>query len=320
MSTPPFRLTREVLAALVAVERLIGRLEGLSVPRPEPRLRRKNRVRTVRGSVSIEGNTLSVDQVTALLDGKRVVGPPREVQEVKNAIDAYELAPRLRIGSRVDLLEAHALMMRGLVPDAGRFRSGSVGIVHGERVVHLAPPAGRVPELMDHLLKWLRTSSDPEVVKAIVTHYELVFIHPFSDGNGRIARLWQHAALLRVSSAFAYAPVESVIRERQARYYAAIRRSNLAGYSTAFLAFSLGALRQALEELLEDFRPEPVSPERRLVVARANLGRGWFTRADYLRLWKTITPITASRDLQRGTLAGALQRRGERRLAEYRFR
>jgi Fic family protein len=318
--SPPFELGRDVLKALVAVERLIGRLEGLPVPRPELRLRRQNRVRTIQGSVAIEGNTLSLGQVTALLEGRRVLGPAREILEVKNAIAAYELAPRLRVGSRADLLKAHAVMLRGLLPDAGRFRAGPVGVLLGAKVVHVAPPADRLGALIADLLRWLRTSDDPEVVKAIVAHYELVFVHPFTDGNGRMARLWQHAALLRVSPAFAYVPFESVIRTRQAQYYAAIRRSNRSGDSTAFLAFSLQALRDALEELLEDFRPEPVDPDRRLELAREGLGARWFTRAHYLRVHRTISLITASRDLHRGVASGILESRGARRLAKYRYR
>lgn len=316
---PPFELSPRALACLSAIERLVGRLEGLQATVPQPRLRKHNRIRTVHGSVGIEGNTLSIEQVTALLDGARVLGPPREILEVQNALAAYDLVPRLRAFSVRDLLQAHRLLMRGLIEDAGRFRAGSVGVLHGTEVAHVAPPARRVPGLVAGLFGWARKSPLPGVVKAAVVHYELLFIHPFTDGNGRIARLWQHRVLLCASPAFAFAPVESVVRDRQREYYSVLRRCDQEGASTAFVDFSLDALRVALEELDEASRPAPQSAGDRLELARASFASRWFGRGEYLELHKRMSTATASRDLRWGHEQGLLERRGERRLALYRF-
>lgn len=318
MAAPPFQLTPKVVASLGAIERLLGRAEGLGSPVPSPQLRRKNRVRTVRGSVAIEGNRLSEPQVTALLDGKRVAGEPREILEVQNAISAYALAPRWKPGRVGDLLAAHRALTHGLLADAGRWRRGAVGVMSGSRVKHVAPPAYRVDGLVRALLRWVHSAEVPVPVKACVAHYELQFIHPFSDGNGRVGRLWQHVTLLAMSPVFAWLPVESVIRERQRQYYAALARSDRAGDSTPFLEFSLGALVDELGTLVSGLRPARDSGAVRLDLARAQLS-GWFTRADYLAIHRGLAPLTASRDLALGVKTGMLERRGERRLARYRF-
>jgi Fic family protein len=177
-----------------------------------------------------------------------------------------------------------------------------------------------VEALVTNLLRWVRASPMPLLVKAMVGHYELVFIHPFTDGNGRVARLWQHVALLKESAAFEFVPVESIIRDRQAEYYAAIGRSNKLGKSTPFLEFSLQALKDALEELMTALRPEPQTAKLRLQSAHEAFGSKWFTRADYLRLHKLVSTATASRDLRQGSDANILKKRGDRRLAQYRFR
>jgi len=255
-----------------------------------------------------------------VLEGRQVIGPRREILEIKNAIAAYDLASTFGPASRKDLLTGHLTLMRGLLDDAGRFRRGSVGVMRGSRVTHVAPPADRVQALVDELLRWQRSSPFPMVVKAVVLHYELAFIHPFTDGNGRVARLWQHVALLQESPAFEFVPVESVIRDRQQRYYAAIGRSNRLGACTPFVEFSLEALHDALRELVDDLRPEPQTGQSRLDAAREAFATSWFGRADYLRLHKRISTATASRDLRDAVEARRLSRRGDKRLAQYRFR
>lgn len=317
---PPFQITGAVLALCGQVERLIGRVEGADASIPEPHLRKQHRVRTIRGSVAIEGNTLSEDQVTAVLEGKRVVGSRRELLEVTNANAAYELAPKLQPGRERDLLAAHRVLMTGLVDPAGRYRTTNVGVLHGTRVRHIAPPADRVPALIHDLLAWVRTDSTPILVKSCVVHYELLFIHPFVDGNGRIARLWQLVTLLRASPVYAYVPVESVIRERQTSYYAVLNRCDHAGDSTEFVTFVLTALRDSLAATVAVLRPRRTDPTARLEEARRHLGRGWFTRAAYLAVHRSIATATASRDLAMGVANGLLERRGDRRLATYRYR
>jgi Fic family protein len=277
-------------------------------------------VRTIQGSVAIEGNTLSLAQVTDVLDGKRVVGNADEVREVKNAIRAYALAPRLDATSAKDYLRAHAALMDGLVRDAGRWRSGDVGVMRGTRVGHVAPRAPRVPELMGELLAYLAEDREtPTVVKACVAHYEIEFIHPFSDGNGRMGRLWQHVILLGESAVFALVPTESVIKEHQRAYYAALARSDHAGNSTAFVEFALGALKEALEGFVGALRPKALDGSQRLAAAYEHFGRRWFSRRDYLALHRGIQTATASRDLRAATEGGSLEREGDKATARYRF-
>lgn len=320
MAPPPFQITAEIFTLATEIARLLGRYEGLLSPKPEPRLRRQNQIRTIQGSLAIEGNTLSIEQVTALLDHKRVAGSPRELREVQNAIRAYELAPELKPDSRRDLLRAHAVLMDGLLPSPGRYRTTNVGIIKGTKVGHVAPKPEMVPTLMNDLLAFLRTDrKTPSLIKACVFHYELEFIHPFMDGNGRMGRLWQHVILLRESSAFAYLPVESLIKERQDAYYAALATSDREGESTGFIAFMLIALHDALAEFLTQVRGTPLTCDMRLQIASDHFHKDAFARKDYLKLFKTLSSATASRDLQLGVDEGRLVRDGDKAQARYRF-
>lgn len=317
---PPFEVTAAALTSCLEISRLVGRYEGLMSPKVQPKLRRQNRIRTVLGSVAIEGNSLSEDQVTALLEQQRVAGPRRDILEVQNAIEAYDRAGRLNPTREKDLLTAHRVLMRGLVADAGRYRSQSVGVLQGTRVAHVAPPAKQVPRLVGQLLEFLRTATDHPLVKSAVVHYELEFIHPFSDGNGRLGRLWQHVELVRWHELFEHLPIESVVRARQAEYYRVLGACDQAGSSSLFIEFSLSTIHTALAELVRDLRPEPATPSSRLETARAHLGRREFSRKDYLALFKTLSTATASRDLKQGLLEDVLSSRGERALVRYRFR
>ena len=321
MARPPLHITPRVLSLTEELGRLLGNFEGLQTQAPQPALRRENRIRTVQGSVAIEGNTLSLDQVTALLDGRRVLGSAKEIREVQNAIDAYEQAPRWKAGSQRDLLRAHQKLMDGLASDAGRFRSGNVGVLKGSQVAHVAPPAKQVPRLIHDLLVFVQGDVElPLLLRACVCHYELEFIHPFSDGNGRLGRLWQHVALVEVSSVFAYVPVESLIRERQQAYYEALGISDRAGECTPFLEFSLQTLRDGLAGLLAALRPEAQTKDLRLAVAAEHFGHQWFTRKAYLGLHKLLSTASASRDLRHGLDLEQLEGRGQRARTEYRFR
>jgi Fic family protein len=299
---PPFSLTPAILVASAEISRFLGRLDGLQRPAPEPKLRRSIEVRTVVATLAIEGELVTADRVTALLEGKRVVGRANEVVAATNAIAAYRRAPSLRAGSTTDFQRAHALMMKGLVPDAGRYRRGGVGIMAGSRVSHIAPPAKRVPTLVADLLGYVvRDRETPELVKSAVVHYEIEFIHPFSDGNGRMGRLWQHVVLLRHDPAFAYVLPETAVRARQADYYAALAASDAAGDATAFIEYSLAT---AVE---------------RLALARTHFGDRQFTRSEYLAQLRSVGPATASRDLANAVRDGALVRTGDKATARYRF-
>lgn len=308
-----------MLALLSDVSRLLGRYEGIQSPPPQPRLRRENRIKTVHGSVGIEGNTLSIDQVTAILDGKRVAGDHREILEVRNTLRAYDNASEWDPFSRKDFLAAHGELLRDILPDAGRYRMGNVGIITQGRVRHVAPQARRVPALMADLFDFLKTDkSTPLLIKSCAFHYELEFIHPFSDGNGRIGRLWQHVILLRESPAFAYVPVESIIRQRQKAYYQALAAADRAGDSTAFIEFSLATLRDALREFVDNLRGVSPTPDDRIAQAIAHFGSRTFSRKDYLCLFKTLSPATASRDLLHAVATGRLSKSGDKALTRYR--
>ncbi len=317
--TPPFRTTPPTLASCARLERLIGRCEGLGGSAPAPQLRRVSRIRTIQATTAIEGNTLSLDQVTAVFDGKRVKGPAHDVIEVKNAIAAYALARKLDPRSEKDVLRAHGALMAGLAADAGRYRRGEVGIVKGYRVTNVAPPAARVPALMADLFAFAaRRDETPPLVKACVLHYELEFIHPFSDGNGRVGRLWQHMLLCEHSAVFAHVPTESMIRAEQKAYYAALSRSDRAGDATTFVGFMLGRLEKALATFAGQLPAARGDAEDRLARAAAHFGRGWFSRRDYLALHGSISSATASRDLRAGVESSALRTEGDKATARYR--
>jgi len=210
------------------------------------RLRRANRIKTIHSSLAIEGNTLSEGDVQAVLEGKKVVAPLKEIQEVKNAIKTYELYPKLNPFSVQDLLLAHGTMMSGLVNEAGKFRKGGVGVFDGNKPIHIAPPADRVRDLMSDLFGWLENADDHLLIRSCVFHYEFEFIHPFADGNGRIGRLWQSLILGRLNPIFEHLPVENMVYSNQQAYYHAINRSSDLGDSGPFIDFMLEEILNAL--------------------------------------------------------------------------
>jgi len=252
---PPLTLTAKMLSLVADISEQIGQLSAGDDNRQTPQLRRGNRIRTIQASLAIENNTLSVEQVTAVLEGKRVLGLPREIQEVRNAFSAYESMPQWAPGERADLLRAHELLMYGLIDDAGRFRQAGVGIYRDEQLVHMAPPASRVMHLVDDLLKWQSASDWHPLIVSCVFHYEFEFIHPFADGNGRMGRLWQTLILSQWRPVLAYLPVEAVIREQQDAYYAALSAADQQAEATPFVEFMLQALNLALAEAVQSESP-----------------------------------------------------------------
>jgi len=317
---PPFTLTPTMLSLSLEISKLLGRYEGLLSPKPQPQLRRENRIKTIQGSLSIEGNTLTLDQMTAIFENKRVVGSEREILEVRNAIEAYDKAGTFDPNKVKALLSAHGILMRGIIPNAGHFRSTQVGILKGTKVSHMAPKPEFVPQLMDDLFIFLKIDKETHAfIKACVFHYELEFIHPFSDGNGRIGRLWQHTILLNHHPLFEYVPVESVIKRRQKEYYKALETSDKAGSSNAFIEFSLKAMIEAINEYFDQLRPEPQTAESRLELAKSHFDNREFKRKDYLQFFKTLSTATASRDLEAGVKKRLLKRLGTKARAIYMF-
>lgn len=248
---PPFALDYAMLGKVAEIAERLGRWKQASRDALLPQLRRNHRIRSVQASLAIEQNTLTLEQVTAVLDGKPVLGLPREIQEVKNAFAAYDALPQWNPTRRDDLCAAHGLLMRGMADDAGRLRQGGVGIYRGERLLHMAPPANQLSRLLQELLGWLaRTDAHPLIASSAV-HYELEFIHPFSDGNGRIGRLWQTLILSRWQPMLAYLPVETVIQQRQDDYYRALGEADRASDCSGFILFMLDAIDDALKQALE---------------------------------------------------------------------
>ena len=248
---PPFEITNAMIDHVAEIAELVGRLTSTNQLSTNPTLRRTNRIRTIHGSLAIEQNTLTLEQVTAVLNGKQVLAPPKDIAEVKNAYEIYERLEELDPYSVDDLLTAHGIMMRGLVEESGVFRSRPVGVVdQAGHVLHFGTLPQYVPDLVMELLDWAKNSDIHMLIRSCVFHYELELIHPFADGNGRIGRLWHTLLLSKWNPAFAWLPVESIIHDRQQEYYEAINASNNAGESTVFIEFMLSAIKASLMDAI----------------------------------------------------------------------
>lgn len=247
---PPFEITTAILSDVATISELVGSIGSTQNLSTNPTLRRQNRIKTIYSSLAIEQNTLSLEQVTAVLSGKRVLAPPKDIAEVQNAYEIYDHLSELNPYSVEDLLLAHRVMMRDLVSEAGVFRSRPVGVVDSEgNILHFGTLPQYVPGLVEELLQWTEESPLPLLIKSCVFHYEFEVIHPFADGNGRIGRLWHTLLLSQWNPLFAWLPVESIIHDHQQEYYDAINRSNALGEGTPFLEFMLGVIKEALQEV-----------------------------------------------------------------------
>lgn len=248
---PPFEITNAIIGYVAEIAELTGKLSSTNKFSANPMLRRTNRIRTIHGSLAIEQNTLTLEQVTAVLNGKQVLAPPKDIAEVKNAYEIYERLEELDPYSVDDLLTAHSIMTRGLVDESGVFRSKPVGVVDQEgHVLHFGTLPQYVPDLVMELLDWVKSSDVHMLIRSCVFHYEFELIHPFADGNGRVGRLWHTLLLSKWNPAFAWLPVESIIHDRQQEYYEAINASNDAGESTVFIEFMLSAIKASLIDAL----------------------------------------------------------------------
>lgn len=248
---PPFKITSQIIDLISQISEAIGEINSLENNPRHLELRKENRIKTIHSSLAIENNSLSIEQITAIIEGKRVLGNPNEIQEVKNALQAYELLLTLNPYEEKDLLKAHKLMMSDLVERNGKYRNDGVGVFDGKQVVHLAPPADRVPFLMADLFQWLKNSDVHPLIKSCVFHYEFEFIHPFQDGNGRMGRLWQTVILKDWKSVFAWLPIETLIKENQDEYYKALSSNDSNADSTNFIVFMLQTILNTIKEILE---------------------------------------------------------------------
>lgn len=249
---PPFEINERIMADVIEIAELVGRVSVGSQISMNPTLRRTNRIRTIYSSLAIEQNTLDIEQVTAVLSGKRIIAPPKDIAEVQNAYEIYECMDSLNPYSIDDLLSAHSVMVKGLVSEAGEFRSRPVGVVDSKgNVLHFGTLPQYVPKLVSELMDWVEKSEIHMLIKSCVFHYEFELIHPFADGNGRIGRLWHTLLLSKWNPIFAWLPIESIIHDNQQAYYDAINISNSKGESTAFIEFMLLVIKQALLEVGE---------------------------------------------------------------------
>ena len=304
---PPFEITNSILDKVAQIAELVGQVNAANGLSANPTLRRTNRIRTIYSSLAIEQNTLSLEQVTAVLNGKHVLAPPKDIAEVKNAYEIYELLDTLDPYSVDHLLNAHGIMTKGLIQESGCFRSGPVGVVDKQgNILHFGTLPDYVPGLVGELLEWVKSSDYHPLIKSCVFHYELELIHPFSDGNGRIGRLWHTLLLSRWKSVFAWLPVESIIHDRQQEYYEAINLSNNMGESTPFIDFMLSAIEEALTDATQG---SPLSTDqlRRQKIEQFLQTNGLITNADVRQLFG-VSAATANRILAKLTEEGLLQK------------
>ncbi len=252
MNKPPFKITQKILNYVAEITELSDKLTSINKISSNPTLRRTNRIKNIQGSLAIEQNSLSIKQVTAVINGKHVLAPPKDIAEVKNAFEIYERLDELDPYSIDDLLTAHGVLTRNLVDESGIFRSGQVGVVDGDgNIIHFGTLPQYVPSLVEDLLNWAKYNDVPPLISSCVFHYEFELIHPFADGNGRLGRLWHTLLLSKWNPLFAWLPIESIIHNNQTDYYNAINSSNDEGESTIFIEFMLSVIKEALVEAIE---------------------------------------------------------------------
>jgi len=315
---PPYEITSEILRLISLISEQIGEIKAARLVHPPTELRKRNRIKTIQSSLEIEGNTLTVEQITDLLNNKRVLAPQKDILEVKNAIQVYSTLDSLDVYQLKSLLKAHKLLMTRLIDDPGQLRKTSVGIVKGQQLAHIAPPGHIVPSLINDLFDYLKNDKDLLLIKSCVFHYEFEFIHPFLDGNGRMGRLWQTLILMEYSKVFEFLPIETLIKDRQKEYYEVLSKSDKQGSSTSFIEFMLGIINQALDELLKT-QNITLYEKDRINQFKLVIGQETFSRQDYLRYNKDISTATASRDLKYAVDQEILVKLGDKRMARYRF-
>lgn len=316
---PPYKITGKILKLVAAISEKIGEVNSAHLSKPPTELRKKNRIKTIHSSLEIEGNTLTIEQITAIVENKKVVGPKRDILEVKNAIAVYDYLDKLNPFSFDSFCEAHGILMNGLVESAGKLRGKSVGIVKGSAVAHIAPKSDMLKPLMSDLFDYLQNDEDLILIKSCVFHYEMEFIHPFIDGNGRMGRLWQTLILKEVYPVFEYLPIEAIIKERQEKYYEALGQSDNAGESTVFIEFMLEIILESLKDLLS-IQNVSLSNSDRINLFKSVVKDEYFSRKEYLKNYREISSATASRDLSSAAENGVVDKLGDKNTTKYKFK
>ena len=315
---PPYEITSVILDLISSISEKIGEVKSARLIKPPTELRKRNKIKTIQSSLEIEGNTLTIEQITDLINDKRVLAPKKDIIEVKNAIQVYENLNKFNAFDIKSLCSAHKMLMNNLVDNAGKIRRTAVGIVKGEDVQHIAPPGDMVYSLLNDLFAYLKNDKDILLIKSCVFHYEFEFIHPFIDGNGRMGRLWQTMILKEYSPVFEFLPVETLVKEKQQEYYYVLGKSDNQGESTPFIEFMLDIINSALEDLLKTQKVNPTQNER-IEIFKSFIGNSEFSRQDYMRHNKDISSATASRDLKNAVENGILIKLGDKRTTKYKF-
>jgi len=316
---PPYNITEKIVALVASISEKIGEINATHLYKPATELRKKNRIKTIQSSLEIEGNTLTEEQITALLENKRVIAPKKDILEVQNAIKVYEQLNTFNPFQLKDLEKAHAILMKGLIENQGKLRTTNVGIVKGSKVEHIAPNGTMVNGLMKDLFDYLKKDNDLILIKSCAFHYEFEFIHPFLDGNGRMGRLWQTLILMQQYPVFEYLPVESIIKQKQNEYYDKLSESDKKGNSTPFIEFMLAIILESLDGLLQS-QSVTLHTEDRINLYKEKIGKNKFSRKNYMQHFKNISAPTASRDLKWAVEQNLLAKFGEQRLTEYQFK
>lgn len=313
---PPYEITSEILKYITSISEKIGEVNAKYLLKTNPTLRKQNQIKTIHASLSIEGNTLTEEQITAILENKRVIGAEKDIIEVLNALEVYKNINNLKPYKEKDFLNAHKLLLQKLIKQPGKYRNQGVGIVKGSKVEHIAPPFENVPFLMKDLLEYLKNKSELTLIKSCVFHYEMEFIHPFLDGNGRMGRLWQTLILMEDYPVFEYLPFETLISKNQEEYYKALSISDKEGKSTKFIEYMLRIIDHSLDELLQN-SSKKLSENDRMLLFLENIETD-FTRKDYIAYFKDISSATASRDLKNAVEKSLIEKSGDKKTSTYR--
>ncbi|MEP0712402.1 Fic family protein [Algoriphagus sp.] len=312
---PPYDITPKILQLVSSISEKIGETNALFLEKQSPQLRKQNKIKTIHSSLQIEGNTLSEEQITALIENKPIIGPQKDITEVLNAIEVYENLNAYKSSSEKSFLFAHATLMKELIDQPGSYRTRGVGVVKGSQVAHLAPPASNVPGLMKELFKYLKNDNELALIKSCVFHYEMEFIHPFLDGNGRMGRLWQTIILKERYAVFEFLPFETLISQTQDEYYQALSASDKSGNSTIFIEYMLHIIDSSLGDLLNVNGQILTSDQR--ITHFLSLGKNEFTRKEYMDVFKTISSATASRDLKKAVESSLILAEGKGNQTRY---
>ncbi|WP_422353871.1 Fic family protein [Roseivirga pacifica] len=313
---PPYEINTQILGLITSISEKIGEVNASFLLKSSSNLRKQNKIKTIHSSLQIEGNTLTEQQITAIIENRRVIGPAKDIKEVRNAIKVYESITDFKFDSINSFLNAHKKLMNGLIDNHGKFRKKSVGIVKGSKVEHLAPPAENVQYLMNDLFDYLKNDEEIILIKSCVFHYEMEFIHPFTDGNGRMGRLWQTIILMSKYPVFQHLPFETLISKSQESYYKALSICDKTGNSTAFIEYMLSVINDTLSELIRNSVSVNMTQQSRLQHF-CSLNMDSFTRKDYMQVFKQLSSASASRDLKAGIEKGLFLKSGDKRLTTY---